>query len=221
MVFTAVKESVYAIYMYIRELIFSNDSPYSSVIYGILFILFILEAFWNRSKFVIWSILFRIGIVSAPFYFAFLFGNSVGLRVQTILPVTVALTGWYLIEKVERKKEILAVICMAFIGIFSLRNAQIMCQAFYSDYCSYNNDVRLADEIRLSAGEAFPENSLENLVFLNVCTPKETIPDNIFLENIGTSIFGITWLSDYDRQSRVTDFFNYLGMRPSIGPGRI
>lgn len=206
-----VKESVYAIYMYIRELIFSNDSPYSSVIYGILFILFILEAFWNRSKFVIWSILFRIGIVSAPFYFAFLFGNSVGLRVQTILPVTVALTGWYLIEKVERKKEILAVICMAFIGIFSLRNAQIMCQAFYSDYCSYNNDVRLADEIRLSAGEAFPENSLENLVFLNVCTPKETIPDNIFLENIGTSIFGITWLSDYDRQSRVTDFFNYLG----------
>ena len=84
---------------------------------------------------------------------------------QTILPVTVALTGWYLIEKVERKKEILAVICMAFIGIFSLRNAQIMCQAFYSDYCSYNNDVRLADEIRLSAGEAFPENSLENLVF--------------------------------------------------------
>ena len=64
---------------------------------------------------------------------------------------------------------------------------------------------------RLSAGEAFPENSLENLVFLNVCTPKETIPDNIFLENIGTSIFGITWLSDYDRQSRVTDFFNYLG----------
>ena len=66
----------------------------------------------------IWSILFRIGIVSAPFYFAFLFGNSVGLRVQTILPVTVALTGWYLIEKVERKKEILAVICMAFIGIF-------------------------------------------------------------------------------------------------------
>lgn len=165
----------------------------------------------SQSKYIFWNILIRLGIVLSPFYFAFLFGNSMGMRVQTILPLTAALVGWHLSLDFYRIKKDLYIVFVIFIGIFSIKNAQIMCQAFYSDYCSYNNDVKVVNDIRLSASEAFPENSLENLVFLNRHSSMDTVPNHIFLENIGSSIFTITWLNDYDYQTRVTDFFNCIG----------
>lgn len=206
-----IKESIYAIIDYVKSLIFSNDTPYSSIVYGIMFVIFFLGGVLSRSKYIFWNIIIRLGIILSPFYFALLFGNSMGMRVQTILPLTVALVGWQLILEFHRIKKGLYIVCIIFIGIFSIKNAQIMCQAFYSDYYSYNNDVRLVDQIRSSASESFPENSLENLVFLNRCSSIDTIQNQISLENIGSSIFNITWLNDYDYQSRVADFFNYLG----------
>lgn len=206
-----IKDSIYAIANYIKGLIFSNGTPYSSIVYGVVFLVFFAGGVLSHSKFIWWNMIIRLGIILSPFYFALLFGNSMGMRVQTILPLAVALVGWHLILSFERIKKGIYIVCVIFIGVFSIKNAQIMCQAFYSDYCSYNNDIRLANEIRFSASEAFPENSLENLVFLNRCNTVDTVPNHIFLENIGSSIFAITWLNDYDYQTRVTDFFNCIG----------
>lgn len=101
-----IKESVYAIANYIKGLIFSNGTPYSSIVYGALFLVFFVGGALSRSKYILWNMIIRLGIILSPFYFAFLFGNSMGMRVQTILPLTVALVGWYLSLDFYRIKKV-------------------------------------------------------------------------------------------------------------------
>ena len=205
------RESVYVIFEYIKNLIFSNNSVYSSFIYGFVFLIFIAIGIISKNKFKGWNCLLRLLIVLTPFYFPILFGGYVNIRVQNILPITAGIVMWHTIVHFRRKEVYL--LCSCAVLYFSLRNSQIMAQAFYSDYCSYNNDVRTAENIVYSIGDEFPGHNFENTIFINAKTKIQEIPDNIALENIGTSIFSISWLSDFDLQTRVADFFNCIGYR--------
>lgn len=206
-----VMDSVYCVLGYIKGLVFSSQNYYSSIVYGIIFLLFFLEAFLIKPVHRLWNIGIRILIILSPFYFSILFGDGLLLRMQTILPLTFGVISWNLYCNICSRWKSIKVVCICFLVIVVLRHSQIIIHAFYSDYCAYNQDVVLARQIKADISADFPENAPDKIIFLNAKTKTTSIPDNINYENIGSSLFSILWMNDYGRHWRLTDFYNYLG----------
>ena len=133
-------DSVYQIMKYTKGLIFSSQNYYSSILYGIVWILFLMESFFVKSVHRIWNFGIRILILISPFYFSILFGDGLLLRVQTVLPLTFSIVGWYLYCSVSDMKRI-KTLCAGILAIIILRHSQILVHAFYSDYCAYNQNL--------------------------------------------------------------------------------
>lgn len=206
-----VMDSLYCVIEYIKGLIFSSQNYYSSIVYGITFLLFFLEGFFVKSIHRLWNIGIRLLIILSPFYFSILFGDGLLFRMQTILPLTFGIAGWNLYSIICSKRQNIKGVCICFLIIIILRHSQIIIHAFYSDCCAYNQDVVLARQIKADINADFPENVSDKIIFLNAKTKTTSIPDNVYYENIGSSLFSILWMNDHGRYWRLTDFYNYLG----------
>jgi len=105
-------------------------------------------------------IIAAIGIPLSIMFLAILGGNKPPIRGTYVLPLAFAFMFFFLIKNYSNKYRI-AVACFALLT--AAYQAQITAQLFYSDQLRYNEDVRLAYEIRDMIVKASLDN--ENLPF--------------------------------------------------------
>jgi len=125
-----------------------------------LVLLFIIKSidiarkkFTSDKKFL--YIVAAIGIPISTMFFAILGGCEPPMRTMFVLPLAFALMFFFLIKNYSNKYRI-AVVCFALFT--AAYQAQITAQLLYSDQLIYNEDVRLAYEIR----DAIVKTSLDN-----------------------------------------------------------
>ena len=204
-------ESFQVVLDYIKNLVWSRGNYYQSKIYGTLLLAFIIGAVYHRP--IVQGLILRAAIAASPFYLPILFGNSIMLRMQIVLPLAIAIAGSVFVMDLGKfKRTCLPVAAAVILLIFSLRNAQILNQAFHTEYISYNYDAQKCYQIDHDI-KALPElNGLRRIAFIGRAASKGLAPDGFTGENIGGTYFQLSWLGNEGMSGRVTDFMNTLGL---------
>jgi len=148
-------------------------------------------------------IIAAICIPLSTMFLAILGGNMPPIRAIYVLPLAFAFMFFFLIKNCSNKIRI-AIICFALFT--AAYQAQITAQLLYSDQLRYNEDVRLAYEIRNIIGD-------ENLPIAIVGKYKiaERFHANFLQgETIGHSFF--EWGDVHEATERSLDFMHCLGI---------
>jgi len=156
-------------------------------------------------------IIAAIGIPLSIMFLAILGGNKPPIRAMFVLPLAIAFMFFFLIKNYSNKYRI-AVVCFAlFIVAYQ---AQITARLFYSDQLRYNEDIRLAYEIR----DVIIKTSLDNenlpVAIIGRAKTSEKFHTNanfIQGEIIGYSFFEFGW-NRGELPGRVLNFMRCLGI---------
>jgi len=157
-------------------------------------------------------IIASIGIPLSIMFLAILGGNAPGIRTIYVLPLAFAFMFFFLIKNYSNKYRI-TVVCFALFT--AAYQAQITAQLLYSDQLRYNEDVRLAYEIRDMIVKTSLDN--ENLPVAivgqyRIAEKFHTNANFIKGELIGHSLFSRGEVDSNDLTIQVL-FFNNLTIR--------
>lgn len=166
----------------------------------------------KKSLYIIAAICIPLSIM----FLAILGGNKPPIRAMYVLPLAFAFMFFFLIKNCS-KKFCIAVVCFALFT--AAYQAQITAQLLYSDQLRYNEDVRLAYEIR----DAIIQTSLsdENLPIAIIGRSKvsEKFRANFMQgEVIGNSFFEFGW-NRGETPLRALKFMQYLGIHFNLPNG--
>jgi hypothetical protein len=127
----------------IAQSVANNSKIFGNILLLPITIFFIIKVINTKQHFI--YIFTGIFIPLSIMFLAIFSGNIPPMRTMYVLPLAFAFMFFFLIETCSKKISIVIVILALFTGIYQ---AQITAQLFYSDQLRYNEDIRLAYEIR-------------------------------------------------------------------------
>jgi len=199
---------------YIKTLVWSNNNYYCSYLYGIIMIVFLIGSFTKKNK--IYNFLMRIIIVLSPFYFSILFGGTILMRVQITLAPAIAVESMVIIQDILslkiKCKYVLSKFVFLLLLVFSIRNTQILNQAWHSEYVTFEYDIQTCYDIDKRIQELPDIRQLKQIIFVGRSDFKAKAPYRISYENIGSSIFQLDWAGDEGRSKRITALMQSIGL---------
>jgi len=196
----------------------NKSNVFGNILLLPLALLFIIKSIdIARKKFTsdkkILYIIVAIGIPLSIMFLAILLGNMSPIRTVYVFPLAFAFMFFFLIKNYSNKYRI-AVVCFALLT--AAYQAQITAQLLYSDQLRYNEDVRLAYEIR----DAIVKTSLDNenlpvvIVGSYRIAEKLHMNENFMQGEIMGRISIFTWNSV--KWKRSWSFMNCLGIHFNI-----
>jgi len=170
----------------IAQTIANNSKVFGNILLLPLVVFFIIKVVKCKRQFI--YIFVGICIPLSIMFLAILGGNTVPMRAMYVLPLAFAFMFFFLIETCSKKAASAVAILALLTAVYQ---AQITAQLFYSDQMRYNEDVRLAYEIRDIVIKTYSDN--ENLPVAIIAQYKiaEKFRTNFLQgETIGHSFFG-------------------------------
>jgi len=159
------------------------------------------------------KILYIVAAICVPLsimFLAILIGNKPPIRGTYVLPLAFAFMFFFLIKNYS-KKFCIAVVCFALFT--TAYQAQITAQLLYSDQLRYNEDVRLAYEIRDIIVQTSSDNENLPVAIIGRSKASEKFHTNAnFMQGevIGYSLF--EWADGGKHSSRSMNFMRCLGI---------
>jgi hypothetical protein len=159
----------------------------------------------NRFLYILAGVLIPL----SSMFLAILGGNRPPIRAIYVLPLALSFMFFFLIKNLSKKLSVVVVILALFTAAYQ---AQITSQLFYSDQLRYNEDVRLAYEIRNAIAEINPEMNLP-VAIIGKYKISEKFHANFLLGDvIGHSFF--EWGGDVrETANRSLNFMRTLGIQ--------
>jgi hypothetical protein len=191
----------------IPQSVVNNSKVFGNILLLPVAIFFMVKVIKTKLHFL--YILTGIFIPLSIMFLAILGGNIPPMRAMYVLPLAFAFMFFFLIETCSKKVAIAVVILALFTGIYQ---AQITAQLFYSDQLRYNEDVRLAYEIREAVIKTSDNESLPVVIIGKYNIAEKFHANFLQGEVIGHSFF--EWGQDVrEATERSLDFMRTLGIQ--------
>jgi len=190
----------------IAKTIANNSKIFGNILLLPLVVFFIAKIIKSKRQFL--YIFIGICIPLSIMFLAILGGNIVPMRAMYVLPLAFAFMFFFLIETYSKKVASVVVILALLTAAYQV---QITAQLFYSDQMRYNEDVRLAYEIRDIIIKTYSDNENLPIAIIGKYKIAKKFQTNFLQgEVIGHSFF--EWGDGRETTDRSLAFMHSLGI---------
>lgn len=213
--YNSINECINNIFVYVKDMIWSNNYFSSKLYIVISIILLICSVFYiiKRKNGAILFLLANISFLISPFFLSIAFGSQTVPRAQLQFPLVIAIGTYVILFFLEKGNyKIIKLITAICFCIVAFHQAQITSKFFYSDYIRYQQDVALANKITYKIDEIQAEYD-KNYPVVFIGKYEHKLPSSCIKgEAIGASFFN--WYpeqSTWEATDRVLSFMDSLG----------